>query len=148
MKIRDIISEAGIGQAVGQAAQGVGSVVGKAAGAAQMAHQGFKAGQDKMDKLLNPKRWFSKDKSDNTAADSRTPAAHETRQVLQQAAQGRPLYLQDKKDLKQLYQSVVNGDITANVDSAALSRALKAAYTAQPLDKNQQQLLAQFSKQY
>lgn len=148
MKIRDIVLEAGIGQAVGQVAQGVGSVIGKAAGAAQMAHQGFKLGQDKMDKLLNPKRWFGKDKGDKSATGTRTPAAHETRRVLQQAAQGRPLYLQDKKDLKQLYQGVVNGDITANVDATALSRALKAAYTAQPLDKNQQQLLAQFSKQY
>jgi hypothetical protein len=149
MKIRDIVSEAGIAQAVGKAAQGVGSIAGKAAGAAQMAHQGFKQGQDKMDKILNPKRWFSKDQEkEKTTSPSTVAEPYENKRVLQQAGQGRSLYLQDKQNLKALHRGVANGDITANVNQTQLLIALKAAYTGQPLNKDQQALLIQFSKQF
>lgn len=152
MRIQDIISEAGIGQTVGtvagKAAQGVGSVVGKAAGATQVFHKGFKQGQDKMDKILNPKRWFSKDNDKEALTAQATAEPHENRRILQQAGQARPLYLKDKQDLKALHRGIVDGDISTNLDQTQLSLALKAAYTGQPLNKDQQALLMQFSKQF
>lgn len=149
MRIQDIISEAGLGQAVGGVAKGVGAAAGAAAGAAQMAHQGFKTGQDKMDKLLNPKRWFEKNKGgEKNVVSSGTTAPHENRRILQQAGQARPLYLKDKQDLKILHRGIIDGNISTNLDQTQLSLALKAAYTGQPLNKDQQALLMQFSKQF
>ena len=154
MRIQDIISEAGIGQTVGtvagKAAQGVGSIAGKAVGAAKMAHQGFKQGQDKMDKILNPKRWFSKDgdKNEPTSQPSTVAEPHENRRILQQAGQGRELFLQDKQNLKALHTGITSGDIPTNIDQTTLLLALKAAYTGQPLNDNQKKLLTQFSQQF
>jgi hypothetical protein len=154
MRIQDIISEAGVGQAVGtvagKAARGVGTVAGGAVGAAKMAHQGFKQGQDKMDKILNPKRWFSKD--DDTKEPTAQPTAvaepHENRRILQQAGQGRELFLQDKQNLKALHTGISAGDIPTNIDQTTLLLALKAAYKGQQLNDNQKKLLTQFSQQF
>lgn len=147
MKIRDIVSEAGLGQAVGKAAQGVGSIVGKAAGAAQMAHQGFKQGQDKMDKILNPKRWFSKEK-EKTTSQSTVAEPYENKRVLQQAGQGRPLYQQDLANLKSLHRAISSGEVPTNIDQTSLLLALKSAYRGQLLNDNQKKLLMQFSQQF
>lgn len=151
MRIQDIISEAGIAQAVGKAAQGLGSVVGKTAGAAQMAHQGFKQGQDKMDKILNPKRWFSKDQNtdkEKTTSPSTVAEPYENRRILQQAGQGRPLYQQDLANLKSLHRSISSGEVPTNIDQTSLLLALKSAYRGQSLNDNQKKLLMQFSKQF
>jgi hypothetical protein len=149
MKIRDIVSEAGLGQAVGKAAQGVGSIVGKAAGAAQMAHQGFKQGQDKMDKILNPKRWFSKDQEkEKTTSQSTVAEPYENKRVLQQAGQGRPLYQQDLANLKSLHRAISSGEVPTNIDQTSLLLALKSAYRGQSLNDNQKKLLMQFSQQF
>ncbi len=149
MRIQDIISEAGIGQAVGKAAQGVGSIAGKAAGAAQMAHQGFKQGQDKMDKILNPKRWFSKDQEkEKTTSQSTVAEPYENRRVLQQAGQGRPLYRQDLANLKLLHRAISSGEVPTNIDQTSLLLALKSAYRGQSLNDNQKKLLMQFSQQF
>jgi hypothetical protein len=154
MRIQDIISEAGIGQTVGtvvgKTAQGVGSVAGKAVGAAKMAHQGFKQGQDKMDRILNPKRWFSKDgdSTEPTSQPAKVAEPFENRRILQQAGQGRELFLQDKQNLKALHTGITSGDIPTNIDQTTLLLALKAAYTGQPLNDNQKKLLTQFSQQF
>ncbi len=149
MRIQDIISEAGIGQTVGKAAQGVGSIAGKAAGAAQMAHQGFKQGQDKMDKILNPKRWFSKDQEkEKTTSQSTVAEPYENRRVLQQAGQGRPLYQQDLANLKSLHRAISSGEVPTNIDQTSLLLALKSAYRGQSLNDNQKKLLMQFSQQF
>jgi hypothetical protein len=149
MKIRDIVSEAGLGQAVGKAAQGVGSIAGKAAGAAQMAHQGFKQGQDKMDKILNPKRWFSKDQEkEKTTSQSTVAEPYENKRVLQQAGQGRPLYQQDLANLKSLHRAISSGEVPTNIDQTSLLLALKSAYRGQSLNDNQKKLLMQFSQQF
>lgn len=147
MKIRDIVSEAGIGQVIGKAAQGVGSIAGKAAGAAQMAHQGFKQGQDKMDKILNPKRWFSKEK-EKTTSQSTVAEPYENRRILQQAGQGRPLYQQDFTNLKSLHRAISSGEVSTNIDQTSLLLALKTAYRGQSLNDNQKKLLMQFSQQF
>jgi hypothetical protein len=151
MKINEVIVEAGIGQAigrgvgkvaggVGQAAGGVGQAAGIAAGAAGAAQQGYKAGKAKMDKILSPSKWFSSDDKDQSD-DKKTsaPATHETRDVLQRVAQGRPLFRNDLIELKRLSQKV---------DNPNLAKALKLASTNQPLDKTQQQLVLQHSQEY
>ena len=151
MKIRDIVSEAGIGQAVGKAAQGVGSIAGAAAGAAQVAKKGFKQGQDTMDKILNPKRWFSKDQNTDTQkTTSRSTVAepYENRRILQQAGQGRPLYQQDLANLKLLHRAISSGEVSTNIDQTSLLLALKSAYRGQALNDNQKKLLMQFSQQF
>jgi hypothetical protein len=154
MKIRDIVSEAGIVQAVGKGvggiAKGVGTVTGAAAGAAKMAHQGFKQGQDKMDKILNPKRWFSKDGDTKEPTSQPTTVAepHENRRILQQAGQGREIFLQDKQNLKALHTGISSGEIPTNIDQTTLLLALKAAYKGQQLNDNQKKLLTQFSQQF
>ena len=153
MKIRDIVSEAGIVQAVGKGvggiAKGVGTVTGAAAGAAQMAHQGFKQGQDKMDKILNPKRWFSKDQEkEKTTSPSTVAEPYENKRVLQQAGQGRPLYQQDFANLKSLHRAISSGDVPTNIDQTSLLLALKTAYRGQALNDNQKKLLMQFSQQF
>ncbi len=153
MRIQDIISEAGIRQAVGtvagKAARGIGAVAGGAAGAAQMAHQGFKQGQDKMDKILNPKRWFSKDQEkEKTTSQSTVAEPYENRRVLQQAGQGRPLYQQDLANLKSLHRAISSGEVPTNIDQTSLLLALKSAYRGQSLNDNQKKLLMQFSQQF
>jgi hypothetical protein len=153
MRIQDIISEAGIGQAVGtvagKAARGIGAVAGGAAGAAKMAHQGFKQGQDKMDKILNPKRWFSKDQEkEKTTSQSTVAEPYENKRVLQQAGQGRPLYQQDLANLKSLHRAISSGEVPTNIDQTSLLLALKSAYRGQSLNDNQKKLLMQFSQQF
>jgi hypothetical protein len=154
MRIQDIISEADIGQTIGtvagKTAQGVGSIAGKAVGAAKMAHQGFKQGQDKMDKILNPKRWFSKDDDTKEPTSQPTTVAepHENRRILQQAGQGREIFLQDKQNLKALHTGISSGAIPTNIDQTTLLLALKAAYKGQQLNDNQKKLLTQFSQQF
>ncbi len=155
MKIRDIVSEAGIVQAVGKGvgglAKGVGTVTGAAAGAAQLAQKGFKQGQDTMDKILNPKRWFSKDQNKDTAKTtphSTVSEPHENRRILQQAGQGRPLYQQDLANLKSLHRAISSGEVPTNIDQTSLLLALKSAYSGQTLNDNQKKLLMQFSQQF
>lgn len=144
MKINEVIVEAGFGQAigrgVGKVAGGVGQAAGIAAGAAGVAQQGYKAGKAKMDKILSPSKWFSSDDKDQSVdKKAAAPATHETRDVLQRVAQGRPLFRDDLIELKRLSQEV---------DDPNLAKALKLASTNQPLDKNQQQLVLQHSQKY
>ena len=144
MKINEVIVEAGVGQAigrgVGKVAGGVSQAAGIAAGAAGIAQQGYKAGKAKMDKILSPSKWFGSDNKDQaTDKKSTAPAAHETRDVLQRVAQGRPLFRNDLIELTRLSQEV---------DDPNLAKALKLASTNQPLDKTQKQLVLQHSQEY
>jgi hypothetical protein len=142
MKINEIISEAGIGQAVGKAAHGLGKAAGTTVRAAGDFHSGFKAGQKKMDKILSPSKWFGNDK--DQSSDSTTDKL-KAKQSLQRVAAERPIFKDDQDELKQLYQDVKAGKIDAGADQQALLQAIKAAYNQQPLNKQQLQMLQQYS---
>jgi len=158
MKINEIIVEAGIGQAIGQgvgktAAAGgkslgtavgnVGKAAGMAKGAAPAFGAGFKAGQKKMDKLLSPSKWFGGD--GETDSSSTKTDKLKAKQSLQRVAAQRPIFKDDQDELKNLYNDVKTGNIDAGSDQQALLQAIKAAYNQQPLNKQQSQLLQQYS---
>lgn len=162
MKIREIVESTpmgslgtAVGKAAGGVAKGVGAVAGGAVGAAGQALSGYKAGQDKMAKLLNPSRWFEKKaaSSNNAQAAGAAPAEkaipqHVNRELLLKAGQSQPLFLQDYKNLKTLLTAVQAGKISTQLDQTSLVDALKSASRGKTLSEPQQQLLLQFAKQY
>ena len=153
MKINEIISEAGVAQKIGQGAgsvaQGVGKAAGIAAGGAGQFHSGFKAGQKKMDKILNPSKWFSNDKdTDNTAQQVAQSNPLHTRQALERAGSGRPLSQDQVSIIKSLRSQIESGERETQVDAGSLIQILKLLEKNSPINDQQRQLLMQVSKEF
>lgn len=134
MKIKDIVVEAGVMNKLGQA---VGT----------LQNPDFKAGvakgSDAAKKLFSPSQWL---KGGSNKTQKTQPL--QIRQALIAASSGRNIYNDDVVSLQNAYNSVRNGSIKPTVDPAALSVALKTAYSQKPLNNAQKQLLMQFSKQF
>ena len=126
MKIRDIITEApGL---LAKLKQG----------------PGYQQGYDRVDKILNPKRWGEEEPSTGTA--SKPVNKLDLRDAVNLSAAGKTIYLKDQQALKQAYAQIKSGEFEVRQDTAALLPALKAASDLQKLSPQQSQILSAFAK--
>ncbi len=99
---------------------------------------GYEKGKNTMDKILTPSRWFSgsRQSKEKPAVEIKS---YQKRQSLINAGSGKQLYQDDIAALKSAYN---------DTEDAATRQSIKQAYNQKSLDKNQQQLLINLSKQY
>lgn len=136
MKIKDVISEAGLAYRAGQ-------VAGDLAAKKDQFASDYQKGKDVMNKIMSPTKWF--DKSSKSTSEIK---GYRIRQSLEQASRGGQMYRSDTEVLKDLYSKLKSGKITTNLPVDELLIALKAASNGVALNERQQLLLGEFSKKF
>ena len=130
MKIRDIIVEApGL---ISKLKQG----------------PGYQQGYDRVDKILNPKRWGEEDKVQDSPNAGKPINKLDLRDALKLAASGGSLYLKDQQVIKQAHAQIKSGGLKTNQDTSVLLPALKTAGDLQKLSPQQAQILTAFSQEF
>jgi hypothetical protein len=129
MKIRDIVTEApGVFAKLKQG-------------------PGYQQGYDRVDKILNPKRWGEEDGAQDSAAAGKPINKLNLRDALKLAAGGSKLYLNDQQAIKQAYAQVKSGSLATKQNTDILLPALKTAGDLQKLSPQQAQTLTAFSQE-
>jgi hypothetical protein len=108
---------------------------------------GYQQGYDRVDKILNPKRWGEEDGAQDSPTDSKPVNTLDLRDALKLAASGGSLYLNDQQVIKQAYAQIKSGKLKTNQNTAVLLPALKTAGDLQKLSPQQAQTLTAFSQE-
>ena len=106
----------------------------------------FQRGADKVDRMLNPKRWFGiQDKADNARVKKQL-AGYEIKDALAAAVSGK-VYQSDIGSLKQILANVKNGTFkVANPQS--VKQSLETVINGGTLSKEQAAEITAFSKTF
>lgn len=125
MRITEVITEAGIIDAVKAAQKSYAT--------------GYQKGFDKVDRVLNPKRWGSgaDSEQDNSAI----------KDALEKVIAGRRIYDADQQALISAAKSVQAGKIETKLNPQQLAAILKSVAQQKPADQQQLAQLKQFSQE-
>lgn len=105
--------------------------------------QDYNKGADAVDRVLNPKRWFS---GDGSKDEKKFASSVEIRDSLNAAAAGK-IYMNDVKILKQVLAGLADGTYKTG-DSKFTSQSIKAAIAEQPLNQAQVTDLKNFAASF
>lgn len=120
--------------------EGPFSAISKAAGNIK---QGYKSGYKAMDKILSPSKWGDADTSTDKTSTDIEP--HIIKDVLNKAANGKKLYIDDIAALKAAKVKIENGELQFKGNKSILINAIRAVYNSKPINDNQKQLLSQMA---